>query len=80
MVTETDFQSEPANTKEALNNSPLNSQSMKNEQYDFRFSLKINNFSSSILVTHPCAAGISELISGSLTLVSNIGLFELYLT
>jgi precorrin-6x reductase len=50
--------------KEALNNSSINSQSGKNEKYDFRFSLKIKDLQSLILATHPYAAGTAEIIRG----------------
>jgi len=70
------------NFKEALNNSSMNSQSMKSEKCDFHFSLKINNLWLLILAaltymevgnagfagakTCPCTTGTSELIRGSL--------------
>jgi hypothetical protein len=44
----------------------MTSQSTQIEKCDFRFALKINDLSSSILVAHPCATGTSDLFRGSL--------------
>jgi hypothetical protein len=53
-----------------MNHSSMNSQSEENEKYDFRFSLKIKDLQSLILAAHPCAAGTSEIIRGSLVINS----------
>jgi phosphatidate phosphatase PAH1 len=57
------------NFKDALNNSSINSQSEKNEIFDFRFSLIIKDLQSLIFSAHPFFAGISEKIRDTLSKV-----------
>ena len=54
--------------KEALNKSILDLSEHEKQKCDFCFSLKFNDLSSSNLAIHPCIAGTSDLIRGSLIL------------
>jgi hypothetical protein len=49
----------------------MNYQSTKNEKCDFRFSPIIKELQSLIMAAHPCAAGTSEIIRGSLVIYKN---------
>jgi hypothetical protein len=59
----------------------MNSQSEKNDKCDFRLSLKIKDLQSLILAAHPCTAGTSEMITGSLIRTIGrlwIGAFQIF--